>query len=281
MVQIITDSAADLEPQEYERLGVTCIPLRVAFGDVEYQENVDLDKDKFYALLLGSGEFPKTAQASPAVLEGLFAEAKANGDEAVYITLSSALSGTYQTACMIREDTEYEGAHVFDSRNATGGQRMIVEYACRMRDEGKNAAEILAGLESIRDRIELYACVNTLEYLHKGGRISHAVYTLGNLAQIKPIISVDTEGRVVLPGKVMGMRKGMDFLCKRLAVRKPDGGHPLYVMYTNNRSVAETLAQRLEAQGWGTIPTGQIIPVGAAIGAHVGPDACGLVYVGE
>ena len=280
MVHIITDSAADLEPREYEELGVTCIPLRVAFGDCEYQENVDLSKELFYELLLTNEDFPKTSQAAPAVLEGLFVDAKAAGDEAVYITLSSALSGTYQTACMIREDVEYEGAYVFDSRNATGGQRMIVEYACRLRDQGLNAAQIVAGLEAIRDRIELYAVVNTLEYLHKGGRISHAVYTLGNLAQIKPIISVDTEGKVTLPGKVMGMRKGMDYLGKRLSARKPDGDHPLYVMYTNNRSAAETLAQRLAAIGW-EIPNERIIQVGAAIGAHVGPDACGIVYVGE
>ena len=281
MVQIITDSAADLQPQEYEKLGVTCIPLRVAFGDDEYQENVDLGKDRFYELLTGSDEFPKTSQASPAVLEALFEQAKVQGDEAVYITLSSSLSGTYQTACMVREDVDYEGNFVFDGKNATGGQRMLVEYACLLRDEGKNAAQIIAGLESIRDRIELYACVNTLEYLHKGGRISHAVYTLGNLAQIKPIISVDVEGKVAIPAKAMGMRKGMDLLCKRLTARKPDGDHPVYVMYTDDRSVAQTLAARMEAQGLGSVPDERIIQVGAAIGAHIGPGACGIVYVGE
>ena len=278
MVHIITDSAADLEPREYEALGVTCIPLRVAFGDREYQENADLSKDRFYELLLEGGEFPKTSQASPAVLEEIFAQVKEAEDEAVYITLSSALSGTYQTACMVREDVDYEGAFVFDSRNATGGQRMLVEHACRLRNQGLDAAGVIAGLEAIRDRIELYAVVNTLENLHKGGRISHAVYTLGNLAQIKPIISVDTEGKVILPGKAMGMRKGMDFLGKRLSARKPDGAYPLYVMYTDDRSVAETLAQRLEANGW---KIERIIQVGAAIGTHIGAEACGIVYVGE
>ena len=278
MVHIITDSAADLQPQEYEALGVTCIPLRVAFGDAEYQENIDLDKDRFYELLTDSGELPKTSQASPAVLEEIFERAKAAGDEAVYITLSSALSGTYQTACMVREDAQYEGAFVFDSKNATGGQRMLVEHACALRDRGLDAAGIIAGLEDIRDRIELYACLNTLEYLYKGGRISHAVYTLGNLAQIKPIISVDAEGKVAVPAKAMGMRKGMDLLAKRLEARKPDENHPLYVMYTNDRSVAETLAQRLEGHGW---KVERIIQVGAAIGAHIGPAACGIVYVGE
>ena len=84
----------------------------------------------------------------------------------------------------------------------------------------------------------------------------------------------------MLPSKVMGMRKGMDFLCKRLAARKPDDDHPVYVMYTNNRSVAESLAQRMAANGW-EIPDGRIIQVGAAIGAHVGPDACGIGYIGE
>ena len=281
MVQIITDSAADLQPQEYEKLGVTCIPLRVAFGSDEYQENVDLGKDRFYELLLGSDEFPKTSQAAPAVLEEILDRAKAAGDEVVYITLSSALSGTYQTACMVCEDVDCPGSFIFDGRNATGGQRMLVEYACRLRDEGRDAAGIVAGLESIRDRIELYACVNTLEYLHKGGRISHAVYTLGSLAQIKPIISVDVEGKVALPGKAMGMRKGMDMLCKRLTARKPDGDHPVYVMYTNDRAVAETLAARMESQGLGTVPAERIIQVGAAIGAHIGPGACGIVYVGE
>ena len=279
MVRIITDSAADLEPREYDKLEVFCIPLRVAFGDTEYLENAELSKAKFYELLKGA-DFPKTSQASPAVLTEQVEAAKAAGEELIYITLSSALSGTYQTACMVCEDAEYEGAYAFDSRNATGGQRILVEEACRLRDQGLEAAGIIAGLEAIRDRIELYAMVNNLENLHRGGRISHAVYTLGSLAQIKPLISVDPEGKVTLPGKAMGVRKGMDMVAKRLSVRKPDGNYPVYVMYTDNRVVGEQLAQRLAALGW-EIPDERIIQVGAAIGAHVGTDACGLVYVGE
>lgn len=280
MVRIITDSAADLEPREYDALGVTCIPLRVSFGEREYLENVDLSKARFYELMGESDDFPKTAQNAPAVLTELFESARDAGEEAIYITLSSALSGTYQTAVMVREDVEYESAYVFDSRNATGGQRILVEEACRLRDQGLDAAGIIAGLEAIRDRIELYAMVNNLENLHRGGRISHAVYTLGSLAQIKPLISVDADGRVALPGKAMGVRKGMDMVAKRLTIRRPDVNYPVYVMYTDNRSVGEQLARRLAAIGW-EIPDERIIQVGAAIGAHIGKDACGLVYVGE
>lgn len=280
MIRIITDSAADFSPRELEALNIICIPLSVRFGEADYQENVNLSKDHFYDLLLNSGELPKTSQAAPQILMDLFEQAHAQGDEAIYITLASALSGTYQTACMTRDALQYDTCHVVDSRNATGGQRMIVQYAVKLRDEGKSAAEIIAALEDIRSRIVLYACIDTLEYLYKGGRISHTTYKLGTMANIKPVITVEEDGSIGIPAKAMGMRRGMDTICKHLTQTAPDPDFPVYAMYTNNRSVAETLAQRMEASGY-TVSGDRIIQVGAAIGAHIGPDACGLVYVAK
>ena len=222
---------------------------------------------------------PKTSQASPQALTDLLESAQEAGDEAIYISLSSALSGTYQSAVMTARMVGYKGAYVVDSRNATGGQRLLVEYAARLRDEGHSASYIFAALERLRDRIVLYACIDTLEYLYLGGRISHTAYQLGNLAQIKPIISVDTEGRVTVPAKAVGMRRGMDTLCKRAAAHPADPNFPFYVMYTDDISVAQTLAKRLESVT-GPISDDRIIQVGAAIGSHIGPAACGLVYVG-
>ena len=278
MIRIITDSAADLEPCEYEKLNITCIPLTVMFGQEEYQENVNLNKDQFYQLLLSSEHPPKTAQASPQVLMDLFEEAHAAGDGAIYITLSSALSGTYQNAVMTKNLLGYEDCHVVDSLNATGGQRILVQYAAKLRDEGKTAQEIIAGIEDIRGRITLYACIDTLEYLYKGGRISHTVYKLGTLANIKPIITVEKEGTVGIPAKAMGMRKGIDYQCKQAAAIPADPEFPFYVMYTNQSAVAGLLAKKLETVGI-TVDEDHTIQVGAAIGSHVGPDACGLVYV--
>ena len=279
MVRIITDSAADFEPAELQKLNVTCIPLTVYFGDSEYQENITLSKDLFYQLLTESGTFPKTSQAPLQTVLDLYRDAKQAGDEVVHITLSSALSGTYQTALTIREMAEHDGCHIIDSRNATGGQRMLVEYAAKLRDEGKSASEIVEAVSALRDRIVLFACIDTLEYLYLGGRISRTVYKLGSLAQIKPIIRVDEEGGIEVPAKAMGMRKGMDMLCKKAAVNQPDPGFPFYAMYTNDRTVAEKLVQRLADVGI-TVPDDRIIQVGAAIGAHIGPNACGFVYVG-
>lgn len=274
MIRIITDSAADFEPWELEQLHITCIPLKVMFGADEYEENRNLSKVLFYDLLLNTDELPKTSQASPQVLMDLFEEAHACGDGAIYITLSSAISGTYQNAVMTKNLLGYDDCHVVDSRNATGGQRILVQYAVKLRDEGKNAAEIIAGVEELRSRIVLYACIDTLEYLYKGGRISQTVYKLGTLANIKPIITVDSDGGIGVPLKAMGMRKGMDILCKQMTQTPPDENFPVYAMYTNQRSVAETLAQKM-----GNVSDDRIIQVGAAIGSHVGPDACGLVYV--
>ena len=280
MVRIITDSAADFEPFELEKLNVACIPLKVLLDGNEYEENVNLGKDQFFALLESTGATPKTSQPSPQILIDLFEEAKKAGEEAIYITLSSALSGTYQTAVMTCEDAESDACHVFDSLNATGGQRLLVEYAVRLRDEGKNAKEIIAGLESIRDKIVLFACIDTLEYLYRGGRISQTVYKLGTMAQVKPIIRVSEEGTIEVPAKAMGMRKGMDQLCKRIEQQRPSSEHNFYVMYTADRTIGQTLAQKVAALGI-DVPEERIIQVGAGIGSHIGPNACGIVYVAE
>ena len=280
MIKIITDSAADFSPAEYEKLQITCIPLTVMFGETEYQENMNLDKDQFYRLLLSSEAPPKTAQPSPQCLMDLFEEAHESGDGAIYIPLSSAISGTYQTATMTRNMLGYDDCHVVDSCNATGGQRILVQYAAQLRDQGKNLEEIIAGLEDLRRRIVLFACIDTLEYLYKGGRISQTAYKLGTLANIKPIITVEPDGSIGIPAKAMGMRKGIDFQCKQVLAREPDPEFPFYVMYTNNRDVARELAKKLAASGI-SVEEDHIIQVGAAIGSHIGPDACGLVYVAK
>ena len=280
MVRIITDSAADFEPFELEKWNIACVPLKVMIGEDEYEENINLGKAQFFEQLASTGETPKTSQPSPQHLADFFEEAKNAGDEAIYISISSAISGTYQTACMTREDVECEDCYVFDSLNATGGERMLVEYAVRLRDEGKSAKEIIAAMESIRDKVVLFACMDTLEYLYRGGRISQTVYKLGSMAQVKPIIRISEAGAVEVPAKAMGMRKGMDQLAKRLETQKPDMNHKIYVMYTADPSIGQALAQKITAMGY-EIPEEQIVPVGAVIGSHIGPGACGIVYVAE
>ena len=278
MVRIITDSAADLEPLEYEKLGVICIPLRVSFGNTDYQENIDLTKEEFYTLLAQNEDFPRTAQASLYEVERLMQEAMDAGDETLIISLSSGFSGFYQSLMMTKKMLGYKQCYIIDSLTGTGGQRLLVEYAAKLRSEGKNGAEIACAVDKLRPCVVLYACMDTLEYLYKGGRISQTAYRVGSVANVKPILHISTEGLCEIPAKVLGMRRGMDFMCKRLEEHVPDSAHPLYVMFTGNRENGEILAGRLRMQGY-EIPEERIINVGAAIGSHIGPNACGLVYI--
>lgn len=278
MIRIITDSSADFEPHEYARMQVQCIPLTVLFGETVFHETVDLTKDQFYARLAQNHQFPKTSQPSPLVLEQMLTGAKNAGDDAIYICLSSALSGTYQTACMTCEDVGH--GYVIDSRNATGGQRILVEEAVRLRDQGCSAREIIQAVEAPRERIVLYACMDTLEYLYHGGRISHTVYKLGSMAQIKPIIRISPMGTVEVPAKAMGMRKGVEYMCRQIQTVAPDPDYPCYAMYTADRTKGEAMAAKLREMGI-SVADERIMNVGAGIGSHIGPNACGIVYVAK
>ncbi|MBQ8264513.1 MAG: DegV family protein [Oscillospiraceae bacterium] len=278
MVRIICDSAADLEPSEYENLNVECIPLWVSFDGVEYRENEDLSKELFYEKLKTTKGFPKTSQASPYDVECLLRDAMDAGDECVFICLSSGFSGFYQSVRMIKEELEYDACYVIDSLTGTGGLRLLVEYAARLRDEGRSAGEIAEAIEAIKGRVIIYACMDTLEYLHRGGRLGGFAYRVGSVANVKPILFISHEGYCEIPAKSIGMRRGMDYMAKRLEEHPHDESHPLYVMYTGDRSNGVKFWERLNGLGY-NIPPERIINVGAAIGAHVGPGACGLCYI--
>ena len=278
MVHIITDSGADFEPDELTNLGIECIPITVVFGTAEYQENVNMTKELFYGLLKTSKDFPKTAQPSPLEFEKLFSEYIKQGDEAVVITLSSALSGLYQNVAMVKEYMEYENCHIVDSLTAAGGQRILVEQAVRLRDKGRSAGEIAAELENLKGRIELYACLDTLEYLYRGGRISRTAYALGTVSNVKPIVHVTRDGQVEVIAKMLGMSRGISYMRSQLSSREPDPDYPLCLMYTHNRGNAELLAKSLEKDGY-DIPGDRIVNVGATIGTHVGTNCCGVVYI--
>lgn len=280
MVRIVTDSAADFEPAELERMNIACVPLSVFFGATEYQENKNITKEQFYELLVTEQEFPRTAQPSPYEYETLIREAREQGDEILIITLSSQISGTYESVVLLKDAIGYDGCYVFDSANATGGQRILVEHAVRMRDAGHSAREIVEELEKLSPRITLFACIETLEYLWRGGRISGGEYTLGTIAHIKPVITVTVDGRIEVPAKILGMRRGINFIEKKIQEAEPDTDYPFYVMYICDRKNADILADQLRKLGI-DIPESNIINVGAGIGSHVGPGGCGYVYIAK
>lgn len=278
MVQIITDSAADFESYELEKMNVRCVPFSVTFGNEEYKENINLTKQQFYTLLKEKNDFPNTSQPSPHSFESILKNMKNSGCEAVVISLSSALSGAYQSAVLAKNQLEYDECYIIDSLTASGGERILVEQAVKLRDAGKSASEIACFLEMLRSRISLYACIDSVDYLYKGGRISRAACTIASVAHIKPIIHVLRDGSIDMAAKSLGIKRTMDFIKKILDKYPPDKDFPFYVLYTGNKKCGKILAEYFEKTDY-EIPDANIIDVGAAIGSHIGPNAFGIAYV--
>lgn len=280
MVIIATDSAADFEMDELKRMNIAYLPMSVSFGDDHYLENVTITKNEFFERLQSDSNLPKTSQPSPADFEKLFEEAKNNNDELIYIPLSLNLSGDYQTSLSVKEMVGYDGIYILDSRTCTGGQRLLIEKAVELRDEGKSAKEIYDFLEELKKRTEIYTVMDTLEYLYRNGRIANAAYYIAQLGHIKPIMHAgySTEGKADIPSKHIGINKAIKYIIDRVIEEKPDPDYPIYVMYTYTKENAYKLAKKLEEIGY-PIKEEQIIPVGATVGAHIGPNACAIAYI--
>ncbi|MBO7423920.1 MAG: DegV family protein, partial [Oscillospiraceae bacterium] len=268
MVRLITDSAADMEAEDYEKNGITCIPISVAFGEKVYYENVSLTKTEFYRLQGKEKEFPKTAQPTPQTYLDAFQDAKDAGDQVVFLSMSSKISGAYQSAVLAKDMLEFSECYVIDSCTATGGQRILLEHAVLLRDVGLKAKAIIEAIEELKKRIVIYACMDTLECLRRGGRISRRAYAIGTLANIKPILYVTHEGQVTVPGRAQGMRRGMSYMLKKIEECPPDPAFPIHVMYTSDQEVGKQFADYLNKHQVANVAL-QLWQVGAAIGAHV------------
>ena len=180
-VRIIVDSTADMAPRYRGRAAVA--PLTIHFGGEELIDGVSIDRRRFYERLVESDELPTTSQASPAVFQQLYEDAKRAGESAVVITISSKLSGTYQSACLAAAD--YENVYVVDSLSAAIGTGILAEYAIGCAEAGMDAVSLAAHLEQKRADICVIGLLDTLEYLKRGGRISKTVAFAGGLLSIK------------------------------------------------------------------------------------------------
>lgn len=275
-VRIITDSGFDVPDASDARL--TVLPLSITFGDTTYADGVDLTNDRFFELLIESDELPKTSQATPYAYTQIFERVRAAGDEAVVITLSSGLSGTYQSALTAAAD--YPEVHVVDSKNVTIAQGILVQYALRLVDEGHTAAEIASMVESARERLVLLALLDTLEYLKRGGRIPKSVGTIGELLSIKPVVGV-RDGEVVMLGKARGSKNGRNLLHQEVEKNGIDFTMPVLIGYSGLSD--KLLRKYLEDNRaiWEDKVAEEDLPitsVGATVGTHVGPNAIALAF---
>lgn len=276
LIRIIVDSGSDLLPEVACEHDIQVLPLLANVNGVEYRDGIDLERDGFYALLEETGAFPKTSQVSPHAFAEAFKEARDSGDEVIAITLSSALSGTYQSAKLAQSMVGEEGVYVVDSLTATYAIAMIAEYACALRDEGLSAKQIVAEIERFKGRVKLVAVLDTLEYLQRGGRLPKAAARLGEAAKLKPVVVISEEGEVGLSTAVFGRKRALDTLLKKVAKYSVDAFFPAIPIYSFGTKTCAKMEDEMIGTGMNLSGRRQI---GFVIGSHIGPGAYGVVFV--
>ncbi len=275
-IRIITESASDMTTPLPS--GVTVIPMTVTFGDKEYQDGISITHQEFYEKLIESEELPTTSLVSPADFMDAFQEAVDSGETVLAITVSSKLSGTYQSAVLAANDFPGK-VFVVDSLNAAIGEQILVQYALQLVQKGLPIEEIVDILNQDREKIHLLALLDTLEYLKKGGRISKTVAFVGGVLSIKPVVTIK-EGEVAMLGTARGSKNGSNFLMKEIEnTEGVDFDKPICLGYTG---LTDTLLQKYIKDShslWdGHEDCLNICSIGATIGTHVGPNAIAVAF---
>ena len=276
-VRIITDSTVDVSDSYKNQF--TLVPLTVTFGETEYIDGVTLDKMDFYRRLETSQDLPRTSQATPDAFAQVFRRMQEAGDEAVVITVSSRLSGTYQSARIAAED--FPNIRVVDSRNVSIGSGVLAEYALRCAKAGMGLDELTEHLISKRDEVCLLARLETLEYLKKGGRISKTAAFAGGVLNIKPVVTAK-DGELAMAGKARGSKKANNLLIEEIQKNGIDFSMPLLVGYTG---LSDELLQSYIADSrcvWeGHVDHLDQTQLCSVIGTHAGPGAVAVAFFRE
>lgn len=278
-IKLLVDSASDISKEEAEKLNISMIPLIITFGQENFYDGVDILPNQFFEKLIESTTLPKTSQINPFRFEEEFEKLTKNGDELIVITISSKLSGTYESAIRAKEKFK-DNVFVIDSLNACIGERLLCQLALILINENKKSAkEIVDELNIMKTKIRVLALLDTLEYLRKGGRISSLVAFAGEMLSIKPVVAI-IEGKVKLVGKARGSKNGKNLLNKLV---NESGGIDFSLPYgTVYSGLDNSLLKKyvkdsssLYQEHTNDIPSYQI---GSTIGTHVGPGAIGVAF---
>jgi DegV family protein with EDD domain len=276
-IHIVTDSTADLTPDEAAALGVTIVPLTVFFGEEAFLDGIELDSASFYDKLQKAKDLPRTSQPPPASFQEAYTRLIEEGaDGIISVHLSSKLSGTYQSACTARDTMPEEARkvpiEVIDSLSVSGGMALSIRKAAAEAKQGLSLEEIKSHLVECLSRTHIFAVLDTLEYLKRGGRIGAARAFLGNMLSVKPILAVK-DGQVAPVEQPRTRNKAYARLAQIVSEYMP---LEELLIAESSTEVGEQLAAALKTVYPRPI---QRYNLGAALGAHAGPGTAAVVVV--
>lgn len=276
-VKIFTDSTSDLTPEIIKSRNISIVPLYVNFDDKSYMDGVDITTKQLYEKVEEQGKLPKTSAASPGDFYKAFKPYIDKGDDIVFIGISSNLSSHLQNAFIASKEFPEGRIHIIDSLNLSSGIGLLVLKASDYAEQGLSASEISEKIKNIVPKIRTAFVIDTLEYLHKGGRCSGVENLVGSMLKLRPIVSV-VEGRMVPCQKVMGKRERALNTLLNNVLKIKDSIDPERIMVTHSISndadfLKDELRKNLEVK--------EIIETqaGCVISSHCGPNTIGILYL--
>lgn len=276
MTRIIVDSTCDLDLEAVENYNLSMVPLSVRFEDEEYMDKIDISNEEFYEKLIASREkVPHTSQPSPDSFRKVFETLE--GEDAVYMAVSSKISGTIQSAYTAKMDLGIDNLHILDTRQVSFGEALLVNLAVKMRDEGKNAEEIYAEIMAISGKIKFYAAIDTLKYLVYGGRISKVSGKIGKLMSITPIVEF-RDGILEQAGKTRGKKLAYRRILQNV-VEDIDTDYPVCFGHSHAKKGLDSFKEYVLSEV--TPKEVMEVGIGPVVGTYSGPGTVGIAYISK
>ncbi|MBO8158655.1 MAG: DegV family protein [Thermosyntropha sp.] len=274
-IVLLTDSACDLPREIIQKYGIKILPLKVIYGEKAYSDREDIQPEEVYARM--PEEIPTTSMPAPEEIKGTFEQIKEEGfTHVLALHLSSSLSGTYQTVKMVAQEINDLCIKVLDTKTLSIGTGWLVLEAARGIASGLSWEKINENIHKIQPKIKVYYVIETLEYLRRGGRIGRVASMIGQFLHIKPIISVDEEGKYFTYAKAKGRKKSIEKLAEIVEETVQTKKINLAVMHGGAREEFEKLVERLSK-----LPNIQEFicsDISPSLGVHTGPGLLGVSF---
>ncbi len=274
MIKILTDSSCVISQKDAAQLGVDIIPLGITFGTEAYKDGVDITTEEFYKKLLDGKFYPHTSQPSPQELEEKFLKAKQEGTTLLFLPLSSKISGTYECAKRVKEQGGYDNVYVYDTLCTTIMLELLVKEAAKRTHLPID--ELIDYVDKLRKRAKLFAGIDTLDYLAKGGRLNTATAAIGTLLKVKPLIIISDQGTIDVIGKKVGAHAAIKAVADMLDFSKVDPEYGIRFLYSYDPQNTRELIERIGLKEDEIV---ELTDLGPIVGTHIGPNAYGYVYV--
>lgn len=273
-IKIITDSTADLPQELYDKYDIEVLPVLINFGEESYLDRVDMNVDKLLERMDEEEELPTTGQIIPNRFIECYEKYLNEGYKILTILMSSAMSGTYQSACIAKEAIESDDIFIVDSKNIAPALGILVLKACMLLEKGYDIVKIAEELEKEKNKVETRVCFESLDNLIRGGRISKTAGMVGTVLGVKLILNIK-DGLMSVKDKVRGSKKALRKIITDLESSELDYDLPVFLVYASEIEIKKELIDYLESNNIKYIEC----PLGATVCIHSGPNCCGLVFL--